>query len=71
MKSFVHSITNNKEHFLKRFSWRFSSNSEADASENLHEMFPQYYMHSNVLITHNYSTTQLHALCFEGIQTTQ
>ena len=39
----------------------FSSNSEAPASElpeNLEEMFPLYYMHTNDFYTLNYSTHQ-------------
>ena len=46
----------NKEIFLQDFV------SEADASvllENLKEMFPRYYMHSNVFNMHNYSKTPL------------
>ena len=48
----------------KYFSSRFSSRSESFASErleNLEEMFPWYYMHSDVL-NENYTTTHMYVI---------
>ena len=52
-------------------SSRFSSNSEADASElleNPEEMFPWYYMHSNILRMFIYSTTQQSITLYERVK---
>ena len=44
-------------HLRVNISTRFSSNSEANASENLEEMFPWYYIDSYVIRRFKPSTT--------------
>ena len=44
----IYSWLTNYYQYQGNISSRFSTNSEASASENLEEMFPRYYMHSNV-----------------------
>ena len=49
---------------------RFSSNSEAFTSElleNLAELFPQYYTHTDILSVFKYATTQWHVIRLERV----